>query len=230
VQDSLHRLSTDRIDLLQLHLPDPATPLDDTLATLGELVDEGSIRHVGCSNFMVWEVAEWMLTAAGRGLPEFVSVQTEFSMLVREAESELLRAGARFGFGLIPYRPLAQGFLTGKYRRDRPPPPGTRLATQEAARKRRFRPENFDVLEVLLTMAEEKRCTPAQLAIAWLLTFPAVASVIAGASNPDQLRDNAGAAGVDMTADDLTRVAAVLPEIPGGVVGALHLRPDSAGT
>jgi aryl-alcohol dehydrogenase-like predicted oxidoreductase len=157
-------------------------------------------------------------------------VQTEFSMLVRDAESELLHACARFDIGLIPYRPLAQGFLTGKYQRDRPPPPGTRLAAQEAARKSRFRAENFDVLDVVLTMAEEKRCTPAQLAIAWLLSFPAVVSVIAGASNPDQLRDNAGAADVDISADDLDRLTAVLPDVPGGAVGALHLRPDPAGT
>jgi aryl-alcohol dehydrogenase-like predicted oxidoreductase len=224
VRKSLHRLNTDRIDLLQLHLLDSRVPVDDVLGVLGQLVDGGLVRHIGCSNFMGWELVEWIMAALHGGLPSFVSIQTEYSMLVRDAETELLSACDRWQVGLIPYRPFAQGFLTGKYTRGDAPPQGTRLDLQETVRRKRETPENWTAVEAVVDLATEKACTPAQLAAAWLLTRPQVTTVIAGASTPEQIRDNAKAVNVVLTPEDLNLLDNSLPTIPGGAVGALELR------
>lgn len=224
VRESLQRLDTDWIDLLQLHLLDARIPVEEVLGALGSLVDAGLVRHVGCSNFMTWELVEWTTTGRHLELPEFVSIQAEYSMLVRDAETELLAACDRFQIGLIPYRPLAQGFLTGKYSRGDAPPEGTRLALQDAVRQRRETPDNWTAVEAAVSLSHDKGCTPSQLAVAWLLDRPQVASVIAGASNADQLRDNAGAADVELTANELLALEEHLPGPPGGAVGAVELR------
>lgn len=224
VRGSLRRLRTDYVDLLQLHVLDSRVPVDDVLTALGDLVDEGLVRHIGCSNFMTWELVEWILAGRHREFPEFVSIQSEYSMLVRDAETELLHACTRYGVSLIPYRPLAQGFLTGKYARGEAPPPGTRLALQAHVRASRETDQNWAAVEAAAVLAAEKGCTTAQLAIAWLLTRNQVATVIAGASNPEQARDNALAADVALSADELERLDAVLPPVPGGAVGSVELR------
>jgi aryl-alcohol dehydrogenase-like predicted oxidoreductase len=230
VRGSLRRLNTDYIDLLQLHVLDPRVPLEAVLETLRSLVDTGMVRHVGCSNFMTWELVEWVLAARNLELPGFVSIQSEYSMLVRDAETELLHACQRMGVGLIPYRPLAQGFLTGKYARGDEPPAGTRLALQDRVRRQRETDENWTAVEAAQELAAKKGCTTAQLAIAWLLSRQQVSSVIAGASNPQQIEDNAQAADVELTPDELNALEASLPPIPGGAIGALgvraHLRGD----
>jgi|TARA_B100002003_G_scaffold196138_1_gene186222 aryl-alcohol dehydrogenase-like predicted oxidoreductase len=229
VRESLHRLNTDHIDLLQLHLLDSRVSVDDVLGVLGQLVDAGLVRHIGCSNFMGWELVEWIMAALHVGLPPFVSIQTEYSMLTRDAETELLSACDRWQVGLIPYRPLAQGFLTGKYTRGGVPPQGTRLALQETVRRKRETAENWVAVEAVVSLAEEKACTPAQIAAAWLLTRPQVATVIAGASTPEQVRDNTKAVDVLLTPEDLEVLDKSLPTIPGGAVGAVELREQLRG-
>jgi aryl-alcohol dehydrogenase-like predicted oxidoreductase len=226
VEQSLERLRTDHIDLLQLHRPDPATPIEETLETLSGLVEEGKIRYVGCSNFMVWEMVEWLLQARHHQWPEFVSIQAEYSMLVRDAETELLHACDRFDISLIPHRPLAQGFLTGKYRRGGDLPGGARLTLQDKTRQLRFTDENFKALDVLVDVADAKTCTPAQVAIAWLLDKEMVTSVIAGASSPAQLAENAAATDISLTGSEIEALAVALPRVPGGAVGAVHMRPN----
>ena len=151
-------------------------------------------------------------------------------MLVRDAETELLHACQRMGVGLIPYRPLAQGFLTGKYGRGDEPPAGTRLALQDRVRRQRETDENWTAVEAAQELASNKGCTTAQLAIAWLLSRPQVSSVIAGASNPQQVEDNARAADVDITSAELDALEASLPAIPGGAIGALGVRAHLRGS
>ena len=224
VQGSLKRLSMDHVDLLQLHVLDPRVPMADVFQVLDELVVKGLVRHVGCSNFRTWEVVEWVMTARHEGWPQFASVQAEYSMLVRDAETELLSACQRFGLGLIPYRPLAQGFLAGKYRRGERPPEGSRLALQQSVRMQRETEQNWHAVEAVGELAEAKGCTPAQLAIAWLISRTQVSSVIAGASNRSQLADNARAADIDLSEGDLEILERALPPVPGGAVGSMALR------
>ena len=224
VHGSLERLGMDHIDLLQLHVLDPRVPMPDVLEVLDDLVAKGLVRHVGCSNFRTWEVVEWVMTARHEGWPDFVSVQTEYSMLVRDAETELLSACRRFGVGLIPYRPLAQGFLAGKYRRGERPPEGSRLALQQSVRQQRETNQNWHAVEAVGELAGTKGCSPAQLAIAWLISRTQVSSVIAGASNRAQLADNARAADIDLSESDLDVLERALPPVPGGAVGSMALR------
>ncbi len=229
VHGSLRRLRTDYVDLLQLHIPDATVPIEDTCEALASLVDTGLVRFVGCSNFMVWEMVEWVMTARNRGWPTFSTVQCEFSMLTRDAETELLHACRRFGITLIPYRPLAQGFLTGKYVKDAVLPEGARLTHQPAVREQRLTPSNFAVLDTVREVAGELHCTPGQLAIAWLLTMDCVGPVIAGASSIEQLRENAAAARLDIPADAVGRIEQAAPPVPGGAVAPLGMRPALGG-
>lgn len=224
VVGSLERLDTSWIDLLQIHLPDPTTPLEDTLAAMAGIVDEGLVRFIGCSNVMAWEVAEWILRAEAAGWPRLQSVQIEYSMLVRDVETELLEACHHFGVSLIPHRPLAQGFLTGKYRRGGPLPEGSRLTLQESARRRRFTDRNFEALDAIIEAAEAVDATPAQVAIAWLLSRERVGPVIAGASNVGQLTENARAADVELAPETIEELDEILPEPTPGAVGTLPLR------
>ena len=224
VEGSLRRLNTDYIDLLQLHTLDSEVPIEDVLEALSRLVDEGKVRHVGCSNFMAWELVEWVMQAKNLSAPPFVSIQCEYSMLVRDAETELLLACERFGIGVTPYRPLAQGFLTGKYDRSSGPPSGTRLALQDHVRRQRETDRNWRALDGIKALAANKGCTAAQIAIAWLLSRPQVSSVISGASNPQQVADNAHAAQIDLSLKEISALESSLPPIPGGAVGALGVR------
>jgi aryl-alcohol dehydrogenase-like predicted oxidoreductase len=195
VEDSLRRLRTDRIDLYQLHQPDPATPIADTLEVLAELVREGKVREIGCSNFSAAQLRE-ADAAAGEGAPRFVCVQNELNLLDRADEAEALPEAERLGLAYIPYFPLASGLLTGKFHRGEPPPEGTRIATwSEADRREALSDERFDRIEALERFAAERGRTLLELAVGWLLSHPPVASVIAGATRPEQVRANAAAAG-----------------------------------
>jgi aryl-alcohol dehydrogenase-like predicted oxidoreductase len=189
VVGSLRRLDTDYIDLYQLHTPDPATPIEETLAALDDLVREGLVRYVGCSNFRAWQVVEADWTARSRGTVRFVSAQNEYSLLHRGAEAELVPALTATGLGLLPYFPLASGLLTGKYRRGEAAPPGTRLTR----RPDRLAAADFDRIEALERVAAEAGVSFVTLALGGLAAQPAVASVIAGARTPDQVRENVAA-------------------------------------
>jgi aryl-alcohol dehydrogenase-like predicted oxidoreductase len=211
-EDSLRRLGTDRIDLYQLHEPDPETPIADTLGALDELVRAGTVREIGCSNFSAEELRE-ADAAAAPGAARFVSVQNEYSLLEREPEAEVLPESERLGLAFIPYFPLASGVLTGKYRAGEPPPDGTRLATYPADRVGDLlRAENLARVDRLSAWAEARGHTVRELAFAWLLAHGEVASVIAGASSPGQVRANVAASAWELGGDDVAAVEAVLAE------------------
>lgn len=208
VEDSLRRLGMDRIDLYQLHRPDPTVPIEETLGALDELVRAGKVRQIGCSNFSATQLRAADRAADGRA--RFVSVQNEYNLLQREPEREVLPECERLGLSFLPYFPLANGLLTGKYRKGQPPPPGARLAS--GARFADMLSDNsLAVIESLIAFAELRGHTLLQLAFAWLLARPVVASVIAGATSPEQVRANAGAAGWRVTNADLAEIDAMAP-------------------
>ncbi|MCL6438645.1 MAG: aldo/keto reductase [Rubrobacteraceae bacterium] len=209
VEDSLRRLGTDYIDLYQLHRPDPEVPIGETIAALDELVKAGKVREIGCSNFSADQLRE-AGEAVRDGAARFVSVQNEYSLLHREPEREVLPECERQGMAFLPYFPLANGLLTGKYRRGRPVPEGTRIAGSERFRKL-LSEENLEVVERLIAFSEERGHTILDLAFSWLLSRPTVASVIAGATSPEQVRSNASAAGWKLTGDDLDKMETILP-------------------
>src|SRR5688500_17400806 len=174
---SLQRLGTDRIDLYQLHFPDDSTPIEDTLGALHELVTEGKVREIGCSNFDGARLDASQAASADRGLSRFASVQNQLSLLDRRQEADTIAACERHGLGILPYFPLASGMLTGKYRRDAEPPEGTRLAGMPAERREKaMGDKTFDIVEALTDFAESRGHTLLELALSWLATMPAMAS------------------------------------------------------
>jgi aryl-alcohol dehydrogenase-like predicted oxidoreductase len=205
VDGSLQRLRTDYIDLYQYHTPDNVTPFEETFGALDELVRQGKVRYVGHSNLEAAQVEEIDTLTRERGWARPVSAQNQYSLLRREAEQELLPTCARLGIGVLPYFPLASGLLTGKYRRGEPRPEGTRLATRDEV----FSDETFDRLEALEAFARERGVSLLEVAIGGLLAQPAVASVIAGATKPDQVRANAAAGEWEPSPDDLTALNAL---------------------
>jgi aryl-alcohol dehydrogenase-like predicted oxidoreductase len=217
VDDSLRRLGTDRIDLYQLHFPDAATPFEETLAALDELVRAGKVREIGGSNLSAEQIDETARISGERDIARFQSVQNEYSLLRRGPERfGVLDACERNGLGFIPYFPLASGVLTGKYRRAQPPPEGTRLAGMPAERRDDALSDKvFDRVEALEAYAKDHGHTLLELAIAWLLARPAVTTVIAGATKPEQVRANAAAARWTLTADDLREIDAVIDAAKG---------------
>lgn len=209
-EDSLRRLGTDYIDLYQLHQPDAETPIADTLATLDELVKAGKVREIGCSNFSAQQIRE-AEAALRPGAARFVSAQNEYSLLHRDPEREVLLECERRGLSFLPYFPLANGLLTGKYRAGRPAPPGTRISTQERFGKL-LNERNLQVVEGLIRFAETRGHSILELAFSWLLAHPKVASVIAGATSEQQVRSNSGAAGWKLTPADLAEVDRILQQ------------------
>lgn len=208
-EDSLRRLGTDRIDLYQLHRPDPETPIADTLGALDGLVKAGKVREIGCSNFSAAQLRE-AEAAVRPGAARFVSVQNEYSLLHRDPERDVLAACERSSLAFVPYFPLASGLLTGKYRRGQPPPAGARLAPGGWAASS-LTDENLAKAEALAAFAASRGRTLLELAFSWLLARGAVASVIAGATSPDQVRSNAAAAGWQLTKDDLAAIDRIVP-------------------
>lgn len=205
-EDSLRRLGTDYIDLYQMHRPDPDVPVAETLGALEELVRAGKVREIGSSNFSAEQIRQ---ADAAAGEHRFVSVQNDYSLLQREPEAEVLPECERLGLAFLPFFPLASGLLTGKYRKGRPAPQGARLADPEWEERMRAN-ERLDQVEALIAFAEPRGHTVLELAFAWLLARPAVASVIAGATRPEQVHANAAAAGWRLTAADLAEIDRVL--------------------
>ena len=208
VEDSLRRLNTDRIDLYQLHLPDDTTPITDTLGALNELVQAGKIRQVGCSNFSAAQLQE-AEAAVVPGAAHFVSVQNDYSLLKRDPEVEVLPECEKLGIAFLPYFPLASGLLTGKYRQGQPLPEGARIKSDNSFSKL-LTEKNLDIVEKLIAFAESRGHTILELAFSWLLTRKPVASVIAGATKPEQIAKNAAAADWILTDEDLTKIDMIL--------------------
>ncbi len=208
VEDSLRRLRTDWLDLYQIHQPDPyGTPIEETLRALDDLVRQGKVRYIGCSNFPAWQVVEAQWTAKVNGLNAFVSCQDEYSLLVRDkVEPQLRPAMLQYCMGLLPFFPLASGLLTGKYRRNAPLPAGTRLANTARLADRYLSDRNWPIAERLGDFAEQRGRTLLELAFSWLLAQAPVASVIAGATRPEQLEQNVTAGGWVLSADELAEV------------------------
>lgn len=190
VEASLRRLRTDWIDLYQLHTPDPLTPIEETLSALDDLVRTGLVRYIGHSNFAGWQAADADWTARTTGSTRFISAQNEYSMLERGLERDLLPAAERFGLGVLPFFPLANGLLTGKYRQGEAPA-GTRLAE---SKRHLLDSAPWEVVEAVRAFAEQRDLAMVDVAFGWLLAHPPVSSVIAGATTPEQVRANAAAA------------------------------------
>ena len=205
VEASLKRLRTDHIDLYQLHEPDGLTPVEETLSALTDLVREGKVRYIGCSNFAGWQVADAAWTAQTAGLEGFVSVQNRYSLLDRTVEAEVTPACEAFGLGILPFFPLEYGLLTGKYRRGEDAPSGSR-ADLDPSRAGWLQTADWDRIEAVEKYAEARGLAVLDVAIAGLAAQPAVASVISGATSGDQVRTNAAALRWAPTPDDLVEL------------------------
>lgn len=206
VEASLKRLKTDWIDLYQQHRPDPLTPIEETLRALDDLIRQGKVRYIGCSNLPSWQVVEAAWTAKACGLNPFVSAQDELSLVVRDIEKELVPALGAYNMGLLPFFPLASGLLTGKYKRNMPMPPGARLTNTQRLADRYINDTNWVIVEKLTDFAEKRGKTMLELAFSWLACKPQVSSVIAGATKPEQLEQNVKAASWKLTAEDMAEI------------------------
>jgi aryl-alcohol dehydrogenase-like predicted oxidoreductase len=205
VEESLRRLRTDHIDLYQLHVPDDVTPVEETLSALTDLVRDGKVRYVGCSNFAAWQLADADWTARTAGLERFVSVQNRYSLLDRTIEEEVVPACEQYGVGVLPFFPLEYGLLTGKYRRGEAAPDGSR-AVLDPSRAQWLQTADWDRIEALTAYAGARDLSVLDVAIAGLAAQPMVGSVIAGATSGEQVRTNAAALRWQPTADDLAEL------------------------
>ena len=214
VERSLRKLDTDRIDLYQIHRPDSETPIAETLGALGELVKEGKVREIGCSNF----TAE-MLREADRGVedgaPKFVSVQNQYNLLHRDDESDAIPECEKLGISYLPYFPLASGLLSGKYTRGEAPPEGTRMQRWGDRAQGSLTDANFDVVDALSTWAKDHGHSVLELAIAWLAAQPFIGSVIAGATKPEQVSANAAAGEWTLSSAEVAEVESVAEKAVG---------------
>ncbi|MGH3512583.1 MAG: aldo/keto reductase [Pseudonocardiaceae bacterium] len=206
VEESLRRLQTDYIDLYQYHVPDGVTPLEETLATLDELITDGKVRYIGSSNFAGWQIADADWIARTQHQARFVSAQNHYNLLQRDAEQEIIPSCVNRGVGVLPYFPLANGLLTGKYSRGQAPPRGTRLTGRESE----LTDDVFDKLEALQRFGAEHGRSLLEVGIAGLAAMPAIASVIAGATKPEQARANAAAGEWELSSDELGTLRSAL--------------------
>jgi len=206
IEDSLRRLKTDWIDLYQLHIVDPLTPIEETLRALDDLVRAGKVRYIGLSNVPAWQVAEAQWTSRTCGLNAFTSCQDELSLVMRGIDRDIMPMAQHFGIGVLPYFPLANGLLTGKYNRNAPMPANSRLTTTERLAERYLTDANWAKAEKLKDFAEKRGHTILELAFSWLLCRPPVASVIAGATKPEQLEQNVKAGGWKLTEAEMAEI------------------------
>jgi aryl-alcohol dehydrogenase-like predicted oxidoreductase len=208
IEGSLRRLQTDYIDLYQAHAPDPDTPLDETLRAYDDLVHQGKVRYLGCSNFKAWLLASALAISDRNGLARFDCVQPRYNLLFREIENELLPLCHHYGIGVIPYNPLAGGFLTGKYKPDTAPSRDTRFGflsgrTRSIYHKRYWQDEQFEAVDHLQGFFKERSKTLTQVAIAWVLAQPDVTSAIVGASSADQIRQSIPATELTLDTEEM---------------------------
>lgn len=215
VEDSLRRLRTDWIDLYQVHRADPLTPIEETLRALDDLVRQGKVRYVGCSNFAAWQVVEAQWASSVAHSEAFVSCQEEYSLVMRDVERELIPAARKHGLGLLPYFPLASGLLTGKYRRNAAMPADSRLTTTQRLADRYLTERNWNISERLSDFAAARGRSTLDLAFSWLLSRAPVASVIAGATKPEQLEQNVAAGDWHLSSDELAEVDKITAANPG---------------
>lgn len=206
IEASLKRLKTDWIDLYIIHRPDPLTPIEETLRALDDLVKAGKVRHAGCSTFAAWQVTDAQWTARHHGLRPFVCCQDQYNLLRRDVDRELAPAMQAFGMSLIPHTPLAAGLLSGKYRRTAPMPAGARMTREKRQAQRWINDANWAIVERLAALCEAHGHTLLELAMSWLASRPLVASVIAGATTPEQVELNVRAVNWRLTAEDLSAI------------------------
>ena len=225
VEESLSRLDTDYIDLYQTHIFDPYTNQEETLRALDDLISEGKIRYIGCSNYMAWELVEGIHISKRYGWSEFTTIQPEFSMFEREPESELVHACDKYNVGILPYFPLASGFLTGKYKRDSIPEGGRLSGGGHSAWSEKWlTEENFNIIENLEKWASNKGITMVQLAFAWLLAKKSVSSVIAGATSKAQIDSNITGSGINLNEEEIIEINNLLPKRNEAGVGNIFRR------
>jgi aryl-alcohol dehydrogenase-like predicted oxidoreductase len=203
---SLGRLDTDYLDLYYIHQPDPSTPEQETLEAFDSLVRAGKVRYIGCSNYAGWQLADALGISREHGLASYICAQNQYNLLDRSIERELVAACRHFNVGIVPYFPLASGFLTGKYRPDSPLPKGTRLATTQRLADQVLNERNFAILQRLEKFASDRGCTLLELAVSWLAAQPQVSSVICGATRPEQVSENVRALSWKLSNDDLVEV------------------------
>ena len=221
VEGSLKRLNSEYIDLYQTHIYDPYTPIEETLKALDDLVTQGKVRHIGCSNIMSWEMVEAIHTSRKFGWKEFSTVQPEYSMLVRHVENELVHACKKYSIGILPYFPLASGFLTGKYQRNKPLPSGARLTenTRPEITERFLTDDNYKIIEKLTIWSQKRNKSLLDLAFAWLLGNKCVSSVISGATDIDQLKTNASTHRWKFSREETEEINKILPSSDSRNIG-----------
>ena len=213
VDASLKRLGTDWIDLYQIHRPNPQTPIEETLEALSDLVQAGKVRYIGCSNFATWQLVDAHWTAHSRNLTTFISAQNRYSLLDRGLEREVVPAAVLHGVGVIPYSPLEDGLLTGKYKRGKQPHKGSRLAAWDAVREAALTDTNFDKLAVLKKFTSERNHSLVDLALGWLASQPHVATIIAGETKPSQIAKKVAAGEWRLSSAELKELDAQLAAI-----------------
>ncbi|HEX3408953.1 MAG TPA: aldo/keto reductase [Candidatus Binataceae bacterium] len=206
-EGSLKRLGTDYLDLYQIHQPDPLTPEEETLAALDTLVRAGKVRYLGNSNYAGWQVANAAWIAKSHGWSPYISAQNQYNLLDRSIEKELIPACREFGVGILPFFPLASGFLTGKYRKGEEPAQGTRFAAMRRLADPMLTDANFATLQRLDEFAGKSGHSLLELAVGWLATQPEITSVISGATSPEQVKQNAAAIGWRLSAEEMSAVA-----------------------
>lgn len=206
VEDSLRRLQTDRIDLYQIHMQDIDTPEEETLRALDDLVRAGKVLYIGASNYAAYRLTQSVMTSDKLGLERFIALQAQYSLVHRELEREHVPACEQFGLGVIPWSPLAGGFLSGKYRKDQDPPKGSRLDKWEKRYAGFDTPRNWAIIAAVRAVAERRETSCAAVSLAWLLRKPAVCSVIFGARNLAQLEDNLKAAELELSDEDMAEL------------------------
>ncbi|MEC8180741.1 MAG: aldo/keto reductase [Pseudomonadota bacterium] len=209
VEDSLRRLRTDHLDLYQVHRPDPATPIEETLRALDDLVRDGKVRYVGCSNFAGWQLAEAEWAARAGGTVRFISAQNEYSLVDRRIEGDLVPAANAYGVGILPYFPLANGLLTGKYQRNHAMPDGARMTERPTRAEEVLTDRNWTIAEKVADYAAARGHSLLEAAIGWLASQDHVPSVIAGATKAEQVAQNAAAADWRMTAEEIADINAL---------------------
>jgi len=202
-EESLRRLQTDYIDLYQVHMQDRSVPIDETLRAFDDLIRAGKVRYAGCSNYTGYRVTESLWAADRRGYSRFEGIQLQWSLVARDAERELIPAARAFGLGVLVWSPLGRGFLSGKYRKGQPPPPGTRLEAWKDSWAMTATEQNWRTLDKVLEIAARQDATPASVSLAWLLAKPEVSSIIVGARTVQQLQDNLRCLSVKLTPQDV---------------------------